>query len=438
MIPMRFIVVTVGLITLMTFQATLEPQVDQPESGQSVGDRVSDMLNHPDGLLGPPLEDRDAQVVQSITTSEWLGPLAPIAISPFFGITCLAGMSQFGGDYLPLNSFVSDNAALKSPVVFWIFLVLTLVTSVPRLTKVSKPIAQGLDQIETYAGIITILVLRFMVSTPEPSEQVAFVQMGFLTFSTDVLLSVVAIINIIVINTIKFFFEVLVWLIPIPFVDAILEAGNKALCVGLMAIYAWSPIVATVINLCLFTVCFLAFKWVKRRVTFFRTMLTEPIWAMVSKDFGQPTSEKLTGFLRTGIGPFPAKAKVLLKTTETGWRLTEERIFFANRFLDLDESQVSLMIKEGMFINSICLGLSPAHGHSVKDSASGNENLEAKLVDSPNPGNSTKSNSRDISAEQLKNLEFHFSRRFNGNLDALAAALRLQRSGKAVQVSVRI
>ena len=158
MIPMRFIVVTVGLITLMTFQATMEPQVDKPERGQSASESLSGMLKHPEGMLGTPLEDRDARVVQSITTSEWLGPLAPIAISPFFGITCLAGMSQFGGDYLPLNSFVSDNAALKSPVVFWIFLVLTVMTSVPRLTKVSKPVAQGLDQIETYAGIITILV----------------------------------------------------------------------------------------------------------------------------------------------------------------------------------------------------------------------------------------------------------------------------------------
>lgn len=435
---MRFIVVTVGLITLMTFQATMEPQGDKPESGQSASESLSDMLKQPEGLLGTPLEDRDARVVQSITTSEWLGPLAPIAISPFFGITCLAGMSQFGGDYLPLNSFVSDNAALKSPAVFWIFLVLTVVTSVPRLTKVSKPVAQGLDQIETYAGIITILVLRFMVSTPEPNEQVAFVQMGFLTFSTDVLLSVAAIINIIVINTIKFFFEVLVWLIPIPFVDAILEAGNKALCAGLMAIYAWSPLVATVINLCLFTVCFLAFKWVKRRVTFFRTMLTEPIWAMVSKDFGQPTSEKLAGFLRTGVGPFSAKAKVLLETTETGWRLTEERIFFANRFLDLKEAQVSLTIKEGIFINSVCLELPPATEHQVAQSESGIGNREANRGELPDLDNPIKSNSQAIAAEQLKNLEIHFSRRFNDNLDALAAAFKLRRTGEAVQVSVQI
>ena len=45
-------------------------------------------------------------ITQKVSTTEWLGPLAPVAISPFFGITCLAGMSQFGkGTILEQNNF---------------------------------------------------------------------------------------------------------------------------------------------------------------------------------------------------------------------------------------------------------------------------------------------------------------------------------------------
>ena len=271
----------------------------------------------PSVLTQNPLDQRDQELVSAISTSQWLGPLAPIAISPFFGITCLAGLSQYGGDYLPMNQFVSQNPVLQSPAVFWIFLVLTIATSVPRLTKVSKPVAQAVDQIEAYAGIITVLVLRFAVAPidPEVGQSTAMVvQAGFFEFSADVLLSVAAIINIIVINSIKFFFEVLVWLIPVPFVDAILEAGNKLLCAGLMAIYAWSPLVATLINLLLFALCLLAFFWVKRRVAFFRTMMLEPALALLMPSFGQPKSEKAGGVQSDGLGGIPCKIEIVNRT----------------------------------------------------------------------------------------------------------------------------
>jgi len=112
-------------------------------------------------FLTSPLSEADQSSMRAISASEWLGPLAPIAISPFFGITCLAGLSQFGSDYLPLNSFISNNAVLQNPYVLWLFAGLTLLTSLPRLTKVSKPFAQAMDMLETYGAIITIVILRF-------------------------------------------------------------------------------------------------------------------------------------------------------------------------------------------------------------------------------------------------------------------------------------
>ncbi|MDG1896194.1 MAG: hypothetical protein P8J37_14925 [Fuerstiella sp.] len=45
---------------------------------------------------------------QAIGVADWLGPLAPVALSPFFGITCLSAMALYGQDW-----FAADNALLR-------------------------------------------------------------------------------------------------------------------------------------------------------------------------------------------------------------------------------------------------------------------------------------------------------------------------------------
>ena len=315
----------------------------------------------PEELTQNPLNAGDQEKISQLTTSiqasEWLGPLAPIAISPFFGITILAGLSQFGADYTPMNSFISNNPVLQNPTVFWVFLTLTILTSLPRFTKVSKPAAQAIDQLEAYSGIVTIILIKVLATTTEPvspsDNTVMVVEMGVLSFSADVLFSVAAIINIIVINTVKFFFEVMVWLIPFPFVDAALEIANKSLCAALMAIYAWSPLVAMILNLVIFAVCFVAFHWVNRRVRYFRSVLCDPIFALVNKPFGVPSRKELVVFPQSGFGPFPAKSKLILQPTNEGWQLVRSRFFLAPKTMKLPLNEFELEMHEGMILNSI-------------------------------------------------------------------------------------
>jgi hypothetical protein len=312
-------------------------------------------------LTQNPLTAGDEEIISEMTTSiqatEWLGPLAPIAISPFFGITILAGISQFGGDYLPMNSFVSNNPVLQNSTVFWVFLTLTFLTSLPRFTKVSKPAAQAIDQLEAYAGIITIILIKVLSTMAEPdpigANTAMVVQMGALSFSADVLFSVAATVNIIVINSVKFFFEVMVWLIPFPFVDAALEIANKSLCAALMAIYAWSPMIATILNLIIFAGCLIAFRWVNRRVRYLRAVLCDPLFALISKRFGIPSRKQLVVFPQSGIGPFPAKSKLMLQPTNEGWQLVQSRFLLAPKTMQLPSDACQLEMQSGMILNSI-------------------------------------------------------------------------------------
>lgn len=268
------------------------------------------------------------QVAQHVSGSEWLGALAPVALSPFFGITCLAGLAQFGGDWFPAHSLLlQKSTVLNHPAVFWVFLVLTLVTSLPRFTKVSKPIAQALDQLEAWSGLITLLVVRLLLWTVPAGDAAPpeVVQAGFLSVSADVLLILAGILNFLVINAVKFFFECLVWITPLPLLDACFELANKALCLGLAILYGYSPFAATIANLLLFGVCLLIFRWANRRVLYFRTLLLDPIWAAAFPGYSQPGTE-LVVFPQRAFGPFPACIRLTLQRTGSGWKLCQPRL----------------------------------------------------------------------------------------------------------------
>ena len=318
----------------------------------------------------------------SVKISEWLGPLAPIAISPFFGITLLAGISQFGSETLPFNEFISNNPILSNPATFWVFLTLTVLTSLPRFTKVSKPAAQAIDQLETYAAIITIVLLRVLASSGETAEVEPVVfQAGFFSMSADVLMSIAAIINIVVINTIKFFFEVSVWLIPFPMVDAALEVANKSVCVALMGVYAYSPMWATLINLLVFGVCLVAFRWVQRRTTYLRALLLDPIWTMLSPRFAQP-QDHLIVFPQQSLGPFKAKSKLVMKPSSDGWSLTQHRFLLPAVTMDLPRDEHQPAMTKGLIANRIELAsgnrllFSRRHSNHLKKLA---ENINVKF-----------------------------------------------------------
>ena len=326
------------------------------------GNTASDLGNFSE-LMTNPLSSNDMAIAEglggSVSIAEWLGPLAPIAISPFFGITLLAGISQFGSESLPFNQFISNNPILSNPATFWIFLGLTVFTSLPRFTKVSKPAAQAIDQLETYSAIITIVLLRVLASTGEGAgaEEMGPVvmQAGIFAFSADVLMSIAAVVNIIVINTVKFFFEVSVWLIPFPMVDAALEVANKSACAALMGVYAYNPTLATMINLLIFVACLFAFRWVSRRTTYLRTLLFDPIWTMVSPGYAIPKNS-LTVFPKQILGPFKPKTKLVMQPTDEGWTLTQHRFLLPSKTIALTRDAGGMTINKGLIANRIQTG----------------------------------------------------------------------------------
>lgn len=332
------------ITTLLLFLIVISPPVLQPgsfaqDSADSRGSDTSPTTlfsaeQLPETLqrqLEGPLDSAEIastnQWVSSLGLAEWLGPLAPVALSPFFGVTCLSGLSLWGPDWVTDNAMIGTSSILRSRMLFSIFLALTLLTSLPRFTKVSKPLAQAVDRLEAYSVIVILLAVKFVaLRQGTNSEMLGMVQFGVFSFTLDTLLAIAMIINILVINSVKFFFEFMVWLTPVPLLDAIFEVCNKTVCAGLIAVYAFSPTIATAINLCLLFIALLVFRWVSRRVRFYRTMLLDPVIAWLWRPYGRAEVAELIVFPKAAIGPFQAKSRLRLygsDSDEGGWILHE-------------------------------------------------------------------------------------------------------------------
>ena len=283
--------------------------------------------------LEGPIDAEDIAAASNWATAsgvtDWLGPLAPVALSPFFGVTCLSGLALWGPSWISDNAVLGAAGPLGNEYLFGIFLTLTLLTSLPRLTKVSKPFAQAVDRLETYAVIVILLAIKFVMSMDTTGDEAIaalqgpIVQFGVVSFTLDTLLSIAMIVNILVINSVKFFFEFMVWLTPVPFLDAIFEVCNKSLCAALMAVYAYSPTLATGINLVVLLIAALMLRWISRRVRFYRSMILDPILAQLWTGFGTPRRPELIVFTQDDFGPFPAKSRLKLLSSGDGITLNQ-------------------------------------------------------------------------------------------------------------------
>ncbi len=294
-------------------------------------------------------------LVASSGIVDWLGPLSPIAMSPFFGITCLSGMSLFGPEWMSDNQLIRSAGPLKNPWFFGIFLVLTIISSVPRFTKVSKPFAQAVDRLEAYAVIIILLIIKIGSSLEVPAEDPSpMIEMGLISMTADTLLIAAMVVNVLVVNSVKFFFEFLVWLTPVPFLDAVFEICNKTLCAALMAVYVISPTLATIINLCVLVFAAIVFRWISRQVLFYRTMILDPILAKPWSGYGKPHRPELIVFPSETIGPFKPKSRLrLTRDVESdGWLLSETRWRKRSCSHSLD-ARCNPEIHEGWVMNSV-------------------------------------------------------------------------------------
>lgn len=313
------------------------------------------------------------KVATELGFSESLGALAPIALSPFFALTCLSGASIAADhgmlpEYISKNAFLNGNGVLNNPLVFIGLLALTLITSAPKLTKVTKPFAQAIDQLEAHSGIVAVVLVQLLSSfhlgssQPQTSEVQMIYHAGFMDVPLGVIVAAFSVINIFVVNTVKFFFEVLIFLSPFPAVDAMLEGANKAVTGALITLYVAWPWAAMILNLLIFLVCLVIFAWAYRRVVYMKAILGDPVlgW-MAEKIFRRPAITPASTRMRPSIARAVPEARLVLKA------------FAGKRALGLKRKHCGFLVLSGgrlqfvrpRFLRSPLVVPMPAAGHVV-------------------------------------------------------------------------
>lgn len=311
------------------------------------------------------------QLARQIGTSEWLGPLAPVALSPFFGIATLSGLATYGPEFLQRRSgLIAEGSPLNNPYLFWTMATLALLTSLPRFSKVSKPFALAVEHLESYASVIILIAVKFLSSaqpgTPSGSPELALAGIGAVPL--DSLMSIAAALNIIVINTVKLFFELMVWMIPFPAVDAALEICQKSLCVGLMGLYCYNPVLATILNLLLLTACALVFGWVVRKTAYYRHLIISPMLAWLLPGWFAQRGNRFTAYSEKAIGGLPA----LVPFTIQQFSATEFEVrgawlwrSFTHRFINARVKRESGILADRLVLSDAECELAFSHRQTV-------------------------------------------------------------------------
>ena len=321
-------------------------------------------------------QQKGEKIIEKFGLTETLGPLAPVAMSPFFGLACLSGTSMLcKANVLPDNEFLQGNDVLSNPLVFLAFAGLALITSVPRLVSTSKVFAEAMDRVETYAGIISYGVVLMAAQDAAGDQAQAIVyNAGFITITYSGLLAIAAAINIFVISTVRLFFELLTLISPIPTLDAMFECANKTVAGIFMAIYAFNPWLAFVINLILFLICLVIFRWVNRRIGYFKAMLLEPmllglVRGMLGRTNYDPDKSTLRRIARTvpgtelvvkcfpmrKIGKIKIKDRCYLAFGSEGTALVRMGLLTAPLVKKITTGQLTKDIDEGLIAYSVHL-----------------------------------------------------------------------------------
>lgn len=221
---------------------------------------------------------RNEAMLHAIPLEEALGPVGGIAVSPFFGITLTSAASLAANEGMfPNNDFFRTNKLLGSWWAFGFFLLLTLLTSFPNAFKGIKWLGLIIGWIEDHSTLIVLgsIIVVTVSSSTSPVEQ-PMVDAGFVHVSYGILLMILAGINFFVVKTVRYFFEILIFLSPVPFLDTIFEIGKKGTAFGLFALYAFNPWAAFGLNMVLFLIALLFFNKARRTVKYFRYVYIKP------------------------------------------------------------------------------------------------------------------------------------------------------------------
>lgn len=212
----------------------------------------------------------------NLLLSEQLGMLGPVAISPYWGLFLASAASLFevGG-----NEYLMTHPMLGNWLVFILFGLCAICTSIPNITKYSKALGVATSYLEDHVSMIIVILAvvlpiahQTMGGTPTHGEfgiiDTSLYTLAMIAFSA---------VYMFIVTTVRLFFEVTAFITPIPFIDTVVEIMKKVSSLILMGIYFVSPEIALGISILILIVAFFIFRKANTTMNYFRQIYIAPI-----------------------------------------------------------------------------------------------------------------------------------------------------------------
>jgi len=319
------------------------------------------------------------ELSQNANFIQQLGLLGPMALNPYLTllITSIAAKMGFG------NSFIATNPIFDSYLIMFIAAVCLVLTILPKLfSKLAAPISMAASYVETKAAIlisIIVMVAPHILKLESDLVSTNIVQMSILPVSLKLFFTIgIGVYYLMVVMTVRLFFEFMIYLIPIPFIDLLFETAKNGVSFGMIILAIFFPVLALFINVLFFVVCLFLYRRASRFTDKQFFLLAKPLWFSIFK-VGGGLNEILIPDLQIGksfdlanpvivenrIGPFSAGSKVILLVDKDVVILAKKRWFrspkqygleFAIKVIELRNLKISFFNsedKEIFFTNKI-------------------------------------------------------------------------------------
>ena len=275
-------------------------------------------------------------ISQNSALVEQFAQLAPMGVNPYLTVFLTSVCSKAGFH----NNFVATNPFFGSWIVLILFGLLFFFTSlVGTVFKTNKATAT-IGLVDTYlsnkaaliVNAIIILAPTFISDDPTHSEIVY--QAGFLSVSLKTILILgISLYFLIIVMAFKFFIDILIFLSPIPFIDAVLEIVKIVIATGFIIISIISPVTSVIIALMMFLVSLFFYKRSIRLINKTKYLMVYPLLNLFRSKETKLTDGKNLSILvltNTKIGKLKKGIIVRLQETEQGIQLIQKRFLFSN------------------------------------------------------------------------------------------------------------
>ena len=249
-----------------------------------------------------------------------IGPLPAIAGTPFLGLAVLSGAALLSDTDLvrtsesPVLRGFHDNALIAearryaTPGLFLCLMGLSLLTYLTNSGKIRGAVGKLLRVGEDSSVLITYALLAAVTLAGRgtaPPPKVA--ELGVVGWPSGVLVSLGLAAGLSVLMTVRFAFDVLIWLSPFPMVDFSFETLKKVVSLGFFALYFVSPVAAAVVALVLLIPAIFIYGWAMRILAFVFRIVLRPL---LSRLFSGLRPQIVDESLRRRVAPREAETEV--------------------------------------------------------------------------------------------------------------------------------